>query len=404
MKPPPRPLLVALALLASMPLGQATNPAMGLIPHPVYLGTHADPAAIPLSAVPVWHNYGFGVHEVITKPRAFPGGPLVSEKAIEFNVNLASVYDIQVLPEEPTLVPQVPILIKVGSRALPAEARHSREQALEATLWSLLLTTPGDEETPLVVKIESANPEHANYAGNYVLAPDRLTLAVGNIPGSELVRDARGVVSAVFKNVEKPTSTTADSATPRVAFVPLIRGGGAEGDETIALVPHWTDNHPETAPLELLFTAIPLGMNVLSSMQGANANPLHNGPFDTQNLTSATRKVFLYSSSNDVPDSQPELDRKFATLCFGAVLTSHPSEKEPLVIAFDGHPPEAWLHLGADGWTVDPQSPQSTRWTRSFAATPGSILGYRITPRLSGGWWLEPAEPPLPVIREVERK
>jgi len=382
-------ILAGAILLLMVTPSPATNPSMALVTHPVYLGEQADPVSIPMSAVPVWHNYGYGIHSVISHPRIFPAGPLVSERGLEFNMNLASVYDIAVEPEDSTQVPQFPVVLRVGSRKPPAEARHTREQALEATLWSLILNTPGSEKTPLVVKIESGDPAHAKYAGNYVLAPDGLSLVVGEIANSKLVRDDRGVVSVAFGPPAKPAP-----AAPQVAFVPLLRGGGAEGDEQIALVPHWTRS--DAAPMELLWTSIPLGMNVFSSKRGANANPLHTGPFDSQNLAKDLETLFVYSSGSERELPKDELDRLFATFCYAAVLTAAATEEKPLAISFDGYPADAWDHLGEDGWKSTKQPGGGKRWARSFTSPPATLLGQRLVPRETGGWWVEPAEPALP--------
>lgn len=375
----------------------ATNPAMGLVDHPVYLGGHADPRSIPLSAVAVWHNYGFGIHEIISKTRAFPDGPLISGQGREFDMNLASVYDIQVLPEDPTQVPFLPVRLKVGERELPPGARHTRTQALEATLWSLILLTPGSEKHPLTVKIESADPAHQKLAGNYVMDPDGLALLSGEIPGSKLVRDDRGVVSVVFEVPgEGEPAPPADSPAPRLAFVPLLSGGGAEDNEQIALIPHWTN----ATPLELLWTAMPRAMNVFSAKHGENANPLHAGTFDAQHLGRDAGKFRFYGSGGQPDSVTADAKRVFSAACHGALVTLAAGEHAPVEISFQGDPADAWEILRGDGWERDESPRGDVTWRRQFQDAQQTILHHRLIPRKQGGWWLEqvkPAEAPVPV-------
>ncbi len=403
MKTKPNVLRAAgILLLSSLPL-MATNPSMALVTHPVYLGGHADPDAIPLSAVPVWHNYGFGIHAVISNPRVFPGGPLDSEHGPEFNMNLASVYDIRVSPEDSTQVPLLPVTIVAGNRVPPAAARHSRGQALEATLWALILNTPASEERPLVVKIESDDPEHQKYAGSYVFDPADLTLVVGEISGSRLVRGARGVVSVVFQTAGNPLDLPAepqdDGPTPQMAFVPMLSGGGAVGDEQLALVPHWAGRQEGVALLELLWTAVPRGMNVFSAKRGENANPLHAGPFDTQDPGKKPGTLRFYGSSRTEAVASDD-QRLFAAACHGAIVSLSPTADEPLEISFVGYPPAAWEILAGDGWELL-ESPQGKEtWRRSFTDAGQIILGHRLISRTEGGWWLEAIEPEIPDFSE----
>lgn len=382
-------------LMFSTSPAPATNPAMGLVDHPVYLGEYADPQSIPLAAVAVWHNYGFGIHGIISKARSFPDGPLVSGQTREFDMNLASVYDIEVLPEDPTQVPFLPVRLIVGDRELPAGARHTRTQALEATLWSLILLTPGSEKHPLTVKIESPTPEHQKLAGNYVMDPQGLTLVTGEIPGSKLVRDGRGVLSIVFQALDggREPAPPADSPAPRLAFAPLLSGGGAEDTEAIALLPHWTTNPGNAAPLEFLWTAMPRAMNVFSAKRGENANPLHAGPFDSQSLGREPGKFRFYGSNRE-PESIPaELRRVFSAACHGAIVTLAITEDTPLEISFQGYPADAWDLLHGDGWEPDPSPRGDVTWRRNFHDTEQSILNHRLIPRKQGGWWLEPVKP-----------
>lgn len=376
----------------------ATNPAMGLVPHPVNLGSHADPGSIPLSAVAVWHNYGYGIHPVISRARLFPAGSLATPQGREYDMNLASVFDIRIIPEDPTQVPAMPVVLKIGGGAAPPYSPYTRAQVIEATLWCLVFSAPASEKHPLVVIIDSPDPADLSYAGSYVWSSETWSLLLGEIPGSKPVRDERGVVSIVIKSPGDRAAPFDGGAGPELAFVPLLSGGGAEGDDQIALVPHWTGAGGEIAPLELMWTAIPRAMNVFSAKRGENANPLHSGTFDTQ-LAANQRSAlsFIGASSADRMEAGQDL-RRFAAACHAALLTAAPSEEEPFRFSFSGYPSAAWEVLGADGWEAEDGPHGSRTWRKSFTDARQTVLGHRLVARPEGGWWVE-LEPPLPEAR-----
>ncbi len=387
MKAIPRLLLPGIWLVTAQ-VAPATNPSMGLVTHPVYLGAHSDPQAIPLSATAVWHNYGYGIHKVISRPRPFPAGGLITGQGIHYDMNLASVFDIQVVPEDGTMVPELPVTIKAGRSEIPPGSPYTREQALVATLWSLILTSPGSEEAPLTVTINSHDPEFGKYAGEYVLAQDQTSLLVGEIPGSKLVRDSRGVVFVRFEEKAAANPPEEEKHPPQLAFVPLSVGGGASDDDQIALVPHWTGNEPDAVPLGLLWTAIPRGMNVLSAKRGENANPLHVGRLDSQDLSAGSTDISFYGFTTETEPTGEER-RLFATACLGILHTAGVTEEKPFTLSFRGDPADAWEILATDGWETEEKTSGGAIWRKSFTSTATSILGYHTTPRSDGGWWVE---------------
>lgn len=381
----------------------ATNPAMGLVTHPVNLGKHADPRMIPLSATAVWHNYGYGIHQVISRSRLFPAGGLATPGGVVHEMNLASVFDLQVLPEDETQVPLKPVVLKVGGREVPADSPYTRSQVIEATLWCLVFTAPGSEKEPLVIIIDSPDPEDQKYAGSYVWSPDAGALLLGEIPGSMPVRDHRGVVSIEFNMPADPVDSPADGPRPELAFVPLLSGGGAEGEDRIAMVPHWTGDGGEVAALELPWTAIPRSMNVFSAKRGENANPLHAGPFDTQHPAGAANALGFMGGARGDGELSVDDHRLFAAACHAAVLTVGPSAETPFEISFMGFPPAAWEVLAADDWEASELPHGQRSWSRSFTDADQTILGHRLVPRADGGWWLESSaedpDTPFPEIR-----
>ena len=372
--------------LALASAAQASNASMSLVSHPANLGAHADPLAIPISQVPVWANYNYGVHEHVGSPRPFPAGVLVSRHGVEMNLNLTNAFGIELVPVDPTQVPGMPLTLRViEGRGLPPGSPYTREQVLAATLWCLLLDVAGSEEQPVVVSVDAQEPALQSYTGDYVRSRDGLDLVHGEIAGSRLERDARGVVWVVFdpekhqpRVVEKPPGEA-----PPLVFIPLMLGGGAVGDESFVLVPHWLG--PDSAVLQAPWAAIPRAMNMFSAKSGENANPLHGSNLQASNVGARNRTVMIHGGWQADEGNGHEEDRRMLAVAIHATLASGmPTKEDPITILLstDSMPENASDFLADDGWERDDRR----RWRLTFDAAPEHVVGYQLEPWLAGGF------------------
>lgn len=373
--------------LAFVSVGHATQTSMVLVSHPANLGAHSDPLAIPISHVPVWANYNYGVHQHVGSPRPFPAGALFSRHGVELNFNLASVYGICLEPADATQVPGLPLTLRVmEGRDLPPDSPYTREQVLAATLWCLLLDVAGHENHPVVVKVDSQEPSMQSYAGEYVRSKEGFELEVGEIAGSWLERDARGVVWVVFepekhrpRKVGKPVG-----GEPPLVFIPLIQGGGAEGDTQVVLSPHWLG--PDASVLQAPWVAIPRVMNAHSAKHGENANPLHGSGFQAAHTLAHSRIASLSGWHADEGNGHAEYRRMLAAAVHAMLASGLPTKEDPVTMFFETGPMtgDHWEFLAEEGW----EPHEGTRWRQVFEAAPDHVAGHRLEPKLAGGFLL----------------
>jgi len=360
----------------------ATNVSTSLLAFPFSLGLHADPLVIPLSRMPLTANYNYGVVNNLGAPRVMLGG-LESAQGKELDCNLASIYGIVVVAEDSTQVPALPVTLKVHEeRDLPVGSPYTREQALVATLWCLIMEARGSDKVPLVVKVDAKDPALTRYAGEFVA--EGVGLKRGAIPGSELRRDPRGVLNVVFdpqrhhpREVTKP-----HGSPPTLVFVPVRIG--EEG--VMILVPCWTDS---TRILSGPWMALPLAMMTFSLKEGENANSLHGSSFNARN-EGAGHRVSLSRWSTDAQPLTPEDRLLLAAACHATLLSMNPTEAEPFEVSLgvSAKDLDAWKFLAADGWSLARPETIDPEWTRTFTNVPKSIAGFHLEPSETGGFVL----------------
>ncbi|NIP93566.1 MAG: hypothetical protein GWO24_08955, partial [Akkermansiaceae bacterium] len=180
----------------------ATVVEVGTIEQPINLGAMADPSRIPLGPVVVESNHGYDIHAVISEPRPCRFGALELKTGLELNMNLASAFGIEVIPEDGTLVPQRPVTIKVRDWPEPGYSPYRKDQVLAATLHCLLRSVHATSKSPLKIRVEAENPEDAKnlggFAGDYLSAEAEDQGGPTPVPGTTLVTDWRGVTHVVL--------------------------------------------------------------------------------------------------------------------------------------------------------------------------------------------------------------
>lgn len=370
----------------------ATAPGMDLVLFPANLGAQADGQVVPLTVAPAWLNHGYGLHPIISEARGYVGGGgLPIPGGLEMNANLASLYGISVDPEDSTQVPQLPVVLRLqdGWR-LPEYSPYTREQVVVATLWAVLANTSTTAERPLTIKVEAKEPEFAKYAGKYVLAADRRTLASGELRGSGLRRSAQGVLEVVFDPKVLPPRRLRDAATqpPEPAFVPLLLGGG-ESEEHMVVVPQWLGSQGDR--LNAPWIAVPRARNFHSARVGENANPLHVSKLRASDAVPGEVRMSIWLKADD------GLLQDFATACLASLLNARPTAERPLTVSLgvDKESAESWQQLAAAGWQRT-ETQSELIWTRAFTQMPEEILGWRLKPSEFGGFLVERADSPKP--------
>lgn len=385
----------------------ASNTGMAHVFFPVDLGPAADPSAIPISCVPVWSNYDYGIHEIISAPRLGFAGE--ASEVARLDENLLSRIGIAIVPDDPTQVPQFPITIRHLPPADAAASVHPPGDAIRAAIWCLLLTTPGSDLFPVVVHVDSPDPDLKKFSGAYQLESDSLKLLRDPIPGCVPVRDVFGVTRLHFTD-RKPEKASSVVPVQAPGFVPVTIGGGSQDQGPLTLRPFWTHDPQQTIPAALAWFALPRGMNALSAKKNENANPLHASAFSPLGEISAATTILNFQLATPIGTSPatPEHRELFAAACFSYLLSeaagtgADDAGRWEIEVHFHEYPPtDSWQFLAAEGWEKKIPPNVSPYWTRTLeisrnaetsTLTLPTIAGHTLHPASPTGWEITATE------------
>jgi hypothetical protein len=330
----------------------ATVVGLGTIEQPVNLGLRSDPASIPLGRVAYEANHGYGIHALISESRPCQHGAMELENGQELEQNLARAFGISVEPVDSTSVPYAPVVLRVKSWPKPAYSPYSREQVLAATLQCLVRSSGGTPKVPLVIQIQTDNPEDekwaGKFAGKYITHSDdpKVPVEPTPVPGTEVETDAVGVARVVFPGVGgKP----AREPRPPV-WIPFRLGGESGPDQpTWELLPVWTgDNWQE--PLDALGRPYLLFHDLFNPASAftAQVNALFSrGQSKSWSVKRDAGLTSAYLSFDEVSDGD------LAAFLHALVLSVRPTEEQPLEVTlrpYRGPVPYFAVCLEAGGW------------------------------------------------------
>lgn len=326
------------ALLAPGPV-LATVLNIGTIEQPVNLGPKADPSRIPLGPVVVESNHDYGIHSVISDPRPCTHGAIAWDKGLELNMNLASAFGIEVVPDDGTQVPRVPVTIRVRDWPAPAYSPYRKDQVLAATLHCLLRSVHAPPQTPLKVVVDAVNPEDARnlrgYAGTYLTAEADDHGGPTPVPGTRLDTDWRGVTWVVFSDHKAPDPGV--ESRPPSALIPFHIPDETD-DVTFELLPVWTGDTWKEERAKLLLQPVTLFYDRYdkSRSSGPDINsfsrlgPVAQGTWERE-VDGTELAIRLQAPADGLPE---RLAPTLAALCHAAVLSLHPTVDVPLTISF----------------------------------------------------------------------
>lgn len=307
----------------------ATSVGTSTVEQPVNLGTHSDPARIPLGRVGVISNYNFGIHPMIGAARPCPDGAMRWEGGSELDQNLASVFGISVESQDSTQMTAFPVTLRVKPWKPPGYSPYSKEQVLAATLWCLLRSAGGTPEAPLDVRVvaEGADdkPLEAKYSGKYITRSDKEGQAVPpvKVAGAVIEEDARGIAWVVFPDVTRKGKF----APPTPGMIILAESG--DGDPGWNLLPVWGNGNAESDFLRLNEWSIAMCYSAWRprGVMEANSFLAEGGANDF----TAERG----EKSDAVTFSYPRVEQ--ATLAadmLALVISAQPTEARPLKVSF----------------------------------------------------------------------
>ncbi len=355
----------------------ATVVGLGTIEQPVNLGLRSDPASIPLGRAAFEANHGYGIHALISESRPCQHGAMELEDGQELEQNLARAFGISVEPVDSTSVPYAPVVLRVKSWPKPAYSPYSREQVLAATLQCLVRSSGGTPKVPLVIQIQTDNPEDqkwaGKFAGKYITHSDdpKVPVEPTPVPGTKIETDAFGVARVVFPGVGgKP----AREPRPPV-WIPFRLGGESGPDQpTWQLLPVWTgDNWQE--PLDALGRPYLLFHDLFNPASSftTQVNALFSrGQWKDWSVTRAAGSTSAYLSFDELSDGD------LAAFLHALVLSVRPTEEQPLEVTLRPHRgPVSYFAscLEAGGWEkVMPGGDESLKGSFVLDAGTGKLL------------------------------
>lgn len=340
----------------TLPLG-ATVVGRAMIEQPLNLGSHADPARIPLAEVGTWSNNFYGIHEVIGAPRPLAHGAFGTPFGVELNANLASAFGISVEPEQSTLVPELPVSLRIKAWPKPNYSPYTREQVVAATIHCLLRAVIATPKCPLKLRIVAEDPQEnqglQKFASDYVNAPNDSGKSVvpvmpTPVPGCHIEIGSALLPTVVFD--DPPHHEPVPSM--KLGFVPCDLETGEFGGEGLALLPVLAGEGWHGEPLDIVTLSAPLVYNCFTLHRVDNeANDLiERGKIGRHPRTGEYPGYTWIDPHVVVPDNAPVTEsdtRLVAAMCHAFVLTCRPAAAKPLRIrlprsieAFATHP--AW--------------------------------------------------------------
>jgi hypothetical protein len=270
----------------------------------------------------------------------------------ELEQNLARAFGISVEPLDETQVPYVPVVLRVKAWPKPAYSPYSREQVLAATLQCLIRSSGGTPKVPLVIQIQTDNPEDekwaGKFAGKYITHSDDPKVPVEStpVPGTKIETDAFGVARVIFPGVSgKP------ALEPRPpVWIPFRLGGESGPDQpTWEMLPVWTgDNWQE--PLAALGRPYLLFHDLFNPASAftAQVNALFSrGQSKHWSLTRTPERTSVSLDFDEVTEGD------LAAFLHALVLSVRPREEQPLEVTlrpYRGPVPYFAACLEAGGW------------------------------------------------------
>lgn len=347
-------------LLAVLGSGRVLGTVLsfGTVEQPVNLGAKADSLRIPLGPVGVESNHGYDIHPVISESRPSIYGGLIWERGMELNMNLASAFGIEIVPEDVTQVPGLPVTIRIKDWPVPAYSPYNKEQVLAATLHCLLRSVHATPKSPLRVHIDAENSDEAEglakFAGRYVTAQPTEREERTPIPGTRLDTDERGVTHVVFTERERSAGNLTDRSPP--AMVPFMIDLG-EGEEFYELVPDWVGDTWSGDYRDIVGLRSAL---FYDRFERSRRSVLDMNVLVRENLLRSYRWLekegeTVLSVEVVADNGTTNLGRILSIMCYSAIVTQLPTEQHPLTVrvrvsneGFGGL--EAFAE--SDGWTL----------------------------------------------------
>jgi hypothetical protein len=388
------PILSGLLVGVFLPWAAATVVSTGEMQYPVNMGPDADPARIPVGSIPCESNHGYGTLELISTPFPSVPGGWHWEGGIELNGNLPSAFGISVQPKDTTDARHAPVVLHVRKQATPGYSPYSKEQVLLATMRCLLDAVRATPRAPLVLEVVTDDPADKalrRFSGEYVTRPagdDEFEETP--LPGCVAEVDRNGIRTIVF--AVKGTEPKPD-ALENPIWMPFPVEGDC--DPEYLLLPMWPGNGLTGERLDLLGKPWPLVQDRFNEASGdPDGNLLTRHTLIRTFRTSRTDdKVSLAVSLNPAKDQA--LDDGMALLCWAAVLSEHPTPKQPLEVTLrlgDGMDPRFRAWVGEGAWEQiaiagDVGLRMTFTWDEETGSlTTGTIPKYRVDRRADGGW------------------
>lgn len=409
--------LISLAAIALLPwIAHGSNGTSTVIEQPLNLGTKADPTRIPLAAVGVTCNYNYGLQTVVTAPRPLLFGTFETQAGNVLDANLASLFGVSAVPDDPTNVPFQPVAIKIAAWPAPKWSPYTRKQVVTATIHCLLRSVNATAKNPLQIRIEADDPaeakELAELAGNYInpAVKDGQPSQATKIPGSRIEVDTRGLPWVIFGD-SKEKGEAPEMPVP-FAWIPYYTGGDSSGVEEFTLVPTIAGDNWNHDPLGMICRSNPSAHDMLSPLGGGVPRPEANALFGLgavkwmeprTNGQGGTTIHMELSAEN----GQDPLLGAFAATCHALVCTERPTVDEPLTIEVELGDEESLLSKAldeAEGWKRAGKAIRgngSVSFAASFywdpkhrCASGASTPGWQLSAGPSGAWMITPVSPP----------
>ncbi len=330
---------------------------VGTIEQPVNLGANADPSRIPLGPVVIETNHGYGRHPIISAPRPCTHGTLAVEKGLELNMNLASVFGIEVIPEDSTDVPRAPVTIRIKDWPVPAYSPYRKDQVVSATLHCLLRSVHASPESPLKIRIDAENREDAKnlkgFAGEYLTAEAEKQGGPTPVPGSHTTTDGRGVTYVVFAEAGPPSPEALKRPPP--AVIPS-RLESEEPETLYKLIPVWAGDD-WTQPAQVLTQPVTLFHDLFDpsittgpDINEATRRKIYQGCAWSEHFGDSRFTVRAEYRPENAPS---DLLDSVCALFHAAVITALPTTQRPLTVNF--HTEHALLKamapfVNGEGW------------------------------------------------------
>jgi hypothetical protein len=392
------------ALLLSASMLCATVVGVDTIEQPINLGANADPSRIPLGPVAVETNHGYGRHLIISAPRPCTHGSLALQQGLALNMNLASVFGIEVAPEDPTNVPAAPVVIRVKDWPAPSYSPYRRDQVVAAVIHCLLRSVQTTPRTPLDIVIKAENQKDQQqlqgYSGHYYSDGDRESNGPTPVPGCELASDARGVTHVVLSEASAPPPRAL--LRPAPSLIPFLPQDDLD-DHSYAFVPVWAgDDWPFAGTL--ISQPVTLFHDLFDPSR--TSGPDINAITSRRRLTGAKFAdrndfyTFSISALHPADNAPADLTEALCAAIQAAVLTALPTEQKPLRVqieASDSLSEQLAPFAASRDWVVEEERPGKSAilitgtlaWDPAAGTfTSGSLPRGSLQRSLEGSWEL----------------